>query len=117
MHENFLATVNLKSSDIRNDMDAYGDASKHLWNEAIYLTRQDLLEDATEAGIDIPDKYFYEATEGEEYRNLNDLGVNWLHRELRTYRMNRTKDWISILMPVLSLVVAILGLLVALKKR
>ena len=52
---------------------------------------------------------------------LSEHGEARLRQELRTHKLNRAKDWVAILMPMLSLllssVIAILGLLVALRKK
>jgi hypothetical protein len=118
IHKNFDDIVDLQADDIRISFQTYHESSAHLWNEAISLLTQDMIEDAIELGIDIPDKYFDPDSDPDpDKRILTRIGENWLKREVRQYKMDRVKEWITILMPVLSLVVAILGLLVALKKR
>jgi hypothetical protein len=41
----------------------------------------------------------------------------WLKREISKHRKDSAKEWIAILSPIVSAVIAILGLLVALKKH
>ena len=76
-----------------------------------------IVRSARKWAIDIPPD-FWERPNAEDsvYRTLSLEGRNWIKREVGRVRREWTKDWVGILSPVLSLIVAILGLLVALLK-
>ncbi len=79
-----------------------------------------LRDAALRAGLDIPDAYLT-APDILRRRILSSEGEARLRRDLADHRMSRAKDWLAIVMPILSLIastlIAVLGLMVALKKK
>jgi hypothetical protein len=77
-----------------------------------------VLRSARKWGIDIPPEFWEreDDKDGERLVTLSLKGHNWIKREVGRVRREWAKDWVGILSPVLSSIVAILGLLVALLK-
>jgi hypothetical protein len=88
-----------------------------LENEFAWLGHKYLLERAGDAGIDVPREKWKEPIKGERFPTLNLTGANWLRRQLRDYDRETVKFWSSIVIPLGSLLVAILSLLVVLHRR
>jgi hypothetical protein len=80
------------------------------------LLQAPILRSARKWGIDIAPEFWQKRWEDEEYGVISLEGRNWIKREVGRVRREWAKDWVSILSPVLSSIVAILGLLVALLK-
>jgi hypothetical protein len=85
-------------------------------NELDWLRQKQITRLAGKYGIEVPQEH-YEALGSPFKPTLTDSGVAWLNRAISRYRKDTAKDWVSIISPILSAVIAILGLLVALKKR
>jgi hypothetical protein len=86
--------------------------------ELNHLLDAPFLQSARKWGIDIPPDFWEResAEDGERLITLSLEGRNWIKREVGKVRREWAKDWVGILSPVLSSIVAILGLLVALLK-
>ena len=85
-------------------------------NELNRLLQLPLLRSAERWGFDIPAEYWDHGDLWSE-PTLTEPGKNWIRRETSKRRREWAKDWVSILSPFLSAVIAILGLLVALMKH
>ncbi len=96
------------------NMSIYADITSDQQNELDHLLEAPLRESAKRWGIDIPDRYWIN-NKGARWLNLSDDGRNWIRRELSKKRREWAKDWVAIISPVLSAIIAILGLLVALR--
>ena len=107
----------VKSEDGRQQAYAeYHSETALLENEREWLRQKPILQRARSVGLPIPiDKY--EEREAYMHHLLSIEGAWWLRNELRAYRMTIAKDWVAILLPILSSAIAILGLIVALRKR
>ena len=79
-----------------------------------YLLQEPLWARARRMGLDIPEQY---VDSDYPYKTiLTAAGEAWVTRQINDYRMARAKDWTGIIMPILSALIAILGLIVALRK-
>ena len=88
----------------------------HDRNELDWLLQKRIMRLASKFGIEIPAEHYED--QGWPYKTtLTDNGVAWVKRAISRYRKDTAKNWVSIISPILSAVIAILGLLVALKKR
>ncbi|NYF51620.1 hypothetical protein HDF12_001985 [Edaphobacter lichenicola] len=76
-----------------------------------------LIARATQLGIDIPESYWEPGNFGLSYKPLNHQGYSWLVREIGKNKLSTVKDWVSVISPILSSIIAILGLLVALRRH
>lgn len=99
----------------------FGENFRSTINALVYLRQQELFLAAQSRGISIPTEYLSTQAFGDALATLNPDGEAWLGHELRSRRRAEIKDWIAIVMPILSLLlssaIAILGLIVALKKK
>jgi hypothetical protein len=86
-------------------------------NEVRWILQRPAVERARDLGIDIPQTRYRAREEGLRHEVLSEEGYAWLVTEVRRQRMAIAKDWVAIVTPILSAVIAILGLLVALKKH
>lgn len=86
-----------------------------------YLDQFDLLHAARDGGLTIPDKHYLGGSSQDGMTPLTNDGEAWVVHELRAQRRADIQAWVGIVTPILSLllssVIAILGLLVALKKK
>lgn len=81
------------------------------------LQRAPLIRAAKRWGLDIPGEYWDNEGLRHEGCMLSEEDKNWIRRELAKCRRERAKEWVAIISPILSAIIAILGLLVAFKKR
>jgi hypothetical protein len=85
-------------------------------NELDWLRQKRIMKAAFNAGITIPKEHY--AEDEWPYRGtLTDSGEMWLKKAISKQRKDTAKDWVAILSPIASFAIAILGLLVALRKR
>lgn len=89
-------------------------------NELTHLKQEPLFEKARKFGITIPAEHILE-DEFPLKRTLTYDGEAWVQHQARVERRTAFKDWMGAIMPILSLIlssiIAILGLIVALKKK
>jgi hypothetical protein len=95
----------------------YYDITQDERYELDMLLQGSLLKTAEHWGLDIPPEFFDDSEGRIRGTILSHGGKNWVRREAAKRRREWAKDWITILSPFLSALIAILGLLVALKKR
>jgi hypothetical protein len=105
------------------DMEIFHQITKDDQNELDGLLQSPFLKTARRWGVDIPSQYWNNDST-ERFLTLSEEGKNWIRREASKKRREWAKEWISILVPVvttvtgiLALVVSALALLVALRKR
>lgn len=80
--------------------------------------RQELLIKNVERwGLDVPSEYWDDEDGKLRGFILTKAGENWVTREAGKRHREWAKDWVAIIFPLLSAIIAILSLLVALRKR
>jgi hypothetical protein len=86
--------------------------------ELQWILQRHVRRAAMKVGIEIPaDKYESFDAGKDTDQVLTSHGEAWLYRHVNAYKMDRTKGRVAIIIPILSLVVTVLALLVALKKK
>jgi hypothetical protein len=94
----------------------YSQTIEPIENEITHLQQRKLINRARYYGIDMPNE-LWESREHRLYPVLTHQGEARLRREVSKYRREVARDWVAIMSPVASAIIAILGLLVALKKH
>jgi hypothetical protein len=126
IHKHFQDTVGVLPPNAPNYVayEEFADRTKDLQDELEFLTQAPLLIQAKLLGIEILPEYYKDHKEDAKilpnyYSNdtLTSRGVTWLRRQIRDSKRETIKFWFTIAMPPASLLVAILSLLVALKKH
>lgn len=118
--EDIRKTARLLATNLKKYDEIYGAhlaARKDADHELLLLEQRHLLFDALYAGLPVPEDYLEPTDGGFADRALSAHGETRLRRDLSSHRLSRAKDWVAVIMPVLSAIVAILGLLVALKRK
>lgn len=92
-------------------MDVIGEDQEEL----NHLEQVPLIRSARKWGIEIP--WEPSSLPRSAFPNVSYKGEAWLRHEIGERRRTWAKDWAAIISPLLSFLVAILSLLVALKKR
>jgi hypothetical protein len=80
-------------------------------NELDYLLQENLLNRALRLGLRIPNEYYDDWQDSGIKRVLTDEGVTWANREIRKMRLAEFKAWTEIIVPILSLLVALAAIL------
>lgn len=98
-----------------------GNFDPKLVEAIISSSRASFLAQAQQRGIVVPAEYIITSESPDDAASLTPEGTAWVKHQLRVDRRTEVKEWIAILSPVLSLVfssvIAILSLLVALRKK
>lgn len=95
----------------------YNQQTAGLFNESVHLRQVPLRRKAHAFGLDILAEHFEERVPGDRYTVLNDFGENWVRRKLEDLQIARIRSWVAIVSPLLSALIAILALVVALRKH
>lgn len=102
---------------------AYKRSTRFRWNQVRSLEQWDERRMLKELAIKVPNEYLQ--PDGAPFDMLlSDDGVLWARKQIIDHRFQRAKDWAAILTPtfqlvfsILSAIIAILGLMLAFRKK
>jgi hypothetical protein len=122
MDEYFSSTVGALSSkatdeELNIQLEIYRDLVQPLEDEKTFRLQMPITSKARELGLDIPPEYYDSGNNRSGFSVLSDRGENWVRRQIQNMRIERTKNWVAIVSPILSAIIAILALIVALRKH
>ena len=104
------------------DLDEWRDRRDHCIAVFRQWISDDLVKEAVQWGVEVPDRTDWWTEyisvspstinpQSKEYRWLNDVGLSMISKHVRDARFEYWRGWAQILIPILSLIVAIIALL------